>query len=165
MTRYSNFKLGLMAVLGLMVFMSLPAEAQSARERATIYTPEGASVYEEFGFAAAIEIDGVIYVSGVVSRLVGEGTYEEQYGRGFARALERIGAILELAGASLDDVVKITSFHTDLARQGATALRVKKEVMGAEGPHPAWTAVGTPTLFGGFGQTEIEVIAHLPTRD
>jgi enamine deaminase RidA (YjgF/YER057c/UK114 family) len=35
----------------------------------------------------------------------------------YTRAFERIGAILKNAGASWDDVVEITSFHTDLTAQ------------------------------------------------
>ncbi len=139
------------------------AQAESARERAKIIVPEGwERAYEQYGYAPAVVIDGIIYVSGVTFGLDGEGTYEEQYARGFEAALRRIDGILAEAGAGLADVVKITSFHTDLEKQGATALKVRMKVMSL--PHPAWTAVGTPRLFSSQAVTEIEVIAHLPTK-
>lgn len=146
------------------IIAAATASAQSARERANVIIPESSQAsYDQIGYAPAVEIDGVIYVSGVVSFLEGEGTYEERYARGFETALMRIDAILREAGASLDDVVKITSFHTDLRAQGMIAVETRKRVMSL--PHPAWTAVGTPALFPREGQTEIEVIAHRPSGD
>ena len=139
--------------------VTMTASAEGARQRANIIIPDShKAAYENLGFAAAVEIDGIIYVSGVVSELEGEGTYEERYGRGFESALRQIDVVLGEAGASLDDVVKMTTFHTDLRAQGVTAVNVRKQVMSP--PHPAWTAVGTPTLFPLEGMTEIEVIAH-----
>lgn len=62
----------------------------------------------------------MIYVSGVIALLEGEGTYEERYERGIHTALGRIKEIMEHAGGSMDDVVEMTSFHMDLAYQVQT---------------------------------------------
>ena len=59
----------------------------------------------------------------------------------------------------MDDVIDITTFHTDLQRQLDTAVEVNKEIMGL--PHPTWTAVGTTALASPDGVTEIKVVAHL----
>ncbi len=133
--------------------------ADGSRQSAEIIVPESHTwAYENWGFAAAVVEDDIVYVSGVVTFLEGEGSYEERYARGFRSALIEIDNILGEAGASLDDVVDITTFHTDLARQIETAVAVRMEVMNE--PHPAWTAVGTTALAVPDGVTEIKVIAH-----
>lgn len=134
--------------------------AQGARQDAEIIVPSSSQQsYETWGFAPAVKIENTIYVSGVISGLEGEGSYEERYARGFITALKSIESILNEAGASLDDIVEFTTFHTDLQRQLQTAIRVRMENMNK--PHPAWTAVGTTALASPDGMTEIKVIAHL----
>lgn len=140
--------------------LATPACAEGSRQNAEIIVPENRkSSYENWGYAPAIKIGNTIFVSGVVSGLVGDGTYEERYARGFRRALEHIESVLKEAGASLDDVVDITSFHTDLQRQLEVAVRTRMEVMAP--PHPAWTAVGTTALATPDGETEIKVVAYV----
>lgn len=144
------------SVLSLLV--SRDALAEGGRQKAEIIIPENArSSYENWGYAPAVKIGNTIYVSGVVTVLRGEGSYEERYARGFKDALEWIDEILREAGASLDDVVDITSFHTDLQRQLQTAIKVRMAHMNM--PHPAWTAVGTTALASPDGVTEIKVVA------
>jgi enamine deaminase RidA (YjgF/YER057c/UK114 family) len=135
---------------------------EGARQQSRIVVPESTrAIYESWGFAPAVVArDGTIYVSGAVVRLDGEGSYEERYAAGFKKAIRRIEEVLAAAGASLDDVLDITSYHTDLARQLQAAVKARKEVMPP--PHPAWTAVGTTALAVPDGVTEIRVIAKLP---
>ncbi|MDJ0911774.1 MAG: Rid family hydrolase [Woeseiaceae bacterium] len=147
------------AMLGAMLALPLAVLAEGSRQSAEIIVPDSHTwAYENWGFAAAVVKDDVVYVSGVVTFLEGEGSYEERYARGFRSALVEIDNILSEAGASLDDVVDITTYHTDLARQIETAVAVRMEVMNE--PHPAWTAVGTTALAVPDGVTEIKVIAH-----
>ncbi len=135
------------------------AKAEGSRQQATIVVPESSQwSYDNWGYAPAVVIGDVVYVSGVVSFLEGEGDYEERYARGFESALEHINEVLKEAGSSLDDVLDITTFHTDLQRQLMPAIAKRMEKMAA--PHPAWTAVGTTALATPDGVTEIKVIAH-----
>ena len=139
---------------------SSPVGAEGSRQKAEIIVPDEArSSYESWGYAPAVKVGNTIYVSGVVSRLEGEGSYEERYARGFRTALDWIEKILSEAGASLDDVVDITSFHTDLQRQLEVAVKVRMEAMSP--PHPSWTAVGTTALATPDGMTEIKVVAYV----
>ena len=141
-----------------LLFLAFQAQAEGSRQRAEIIIPDEArESYEGWGYAPAVKIGNTIYASGVVSGLPGEGTYEERYARGFKSALEWLEKVLNEAGASLDDIVDITTFHTDLQRQLQTAIKVRMEIMSP--PHPAWTAVGTPALATPDGVTEIKVIA------
>jgi len=135
------------------------AMAKGARQEATIIVPESSRrSYESWGYAPAVAYGDVIYVSGVVLFLEGEGSYEERYARGFETALKQIDAISKEAGSSLDDVLDITTFHTDLQRQILPAVKKRMESMSI--PHPAWTAVGTTSLATPDGVTEIKVVAH-----
>ncbi len=142
----------------ILAAITLPAFAEGGRQKAEIIVPDAArESYENMGYAPAVKVGDTIYVSGVISVLRGEGSYEERYALGFRDALMWIDEILREAGASLDDVVDITTFHTDLQRQLQTAIRVRMDVMNA--PHPAWTAVGTTALASPNGVTEIKVVA------
>ena len=71
-------------------------------------------------------------------------------------------AILKRVGASWDDVVDITSFHTDLTTQMPAIIAVKKAYM--SGPPPAWTAIGVTRLIPNSGITEIKMVAKLPPK-
>ncbi|MGO8968474.1 MAG: Rid family hydrolase [Myxococcaceae bacterium] len=66
-------------------------------------------------FSAAVRFQGALYVSGQVAQdpstgdLILRGVPEQT-----ARALENIRAILEAAGRSLDDVVRVGIYLTDI---------------------------------------------------
>lgn len=151
-----------MAAIAMSLLFLVPARllAEGSRQAAEIVIPERAKpYYEDAGYAPAIRVGNTLYVSGIVISLRGEGSYEERYARGYREALEWLGEVLAEAGASMDDVIDITTFHTDLQRQLDTAVEVNKEIMGL--PHPAWTAVGTTALASPDGVTEIKVVAYL----
>jgi 2-iminobutanoate/2-iminopropanoate deaminase len=66
-------------------------------------------------YSQGVGIDGLVFCSGQVGldpatgRLV-EGSVQEQT----RRALTNLGAVLEAAGASFGDVVKVTAYLTDM---------------------------------------------------
>ena len=104
-------------------------------------------------------IDGdTIYVSGqgpidpATGDIVGETIQEET-----ARTLDNISAILEAAGASLEDVVQANVYVTDMDNYAAVN-EVYAEYM--SGPYPARAAVGVADLPVDIG-VEIEVVASL----
>jgi enamine deaminase RidA (YjgF/YER057c/UK114 family) len=145
-------------------FAADPAAPAGGRQQSTVVVPAFMQrAYDGWGYAPAIVTrDGTVYVSGVPFALVGTGTYEERYAAGFRQALDAIERILKEAGASLDDVVEIRSYHTDIARQLDTAVKVRMQRMNP--PHPAWTAVGTTGLAMPEAVTEVSVVAKLPER-
>ena len=107
-------------------------------------------------FSQAIRDDGTIYVSGQgpvdpeSGEIVSEDIKEQT-----AQTLENIGAILEAADSSLDDVVKATVFVTDMDNYDAVN-DVYDDYMSA--PFPARSAVQVADLPIDIG-VEIEVIA------
>jgi reactive intermediate/imine deaminase len=109
-------------------------------------------------YSQAVQIGKTIYVSGQIAvdaegNVVGKGDMKAQ-----TRAvLENLKTVLQLAGASLQDVVKRTAFYTDLSRV-IEAREVIAEYFSSDLP-PARTGVevkglGLPDLL-----LEIEAVA------
>jgi enamine deaminase RidA (YjgF/YER057c/UK114 family) len=135
---------------------SAPAAAQGAREQATVLmseSPGGRESQEKWGYNDAIVVGDTVYLSGVVA---GKRPDEQSLEPAYERAYRQIAAVLQRAGASWDDVVDITSFHTDVERQIDFLAAVHKRHVKA--PYPAWTAVGVARILGN-GITEIKVVA------
>ena len=107
-----------MKIFSLFALLLLASFAQAgARQDAKVVMdsdPEEAKAQAEWGYASAIRVGDTIYLSGVVA---GVRKGETDLTLGYARAFERIGETLKSAGASWDDVVDITTFHTDLTTQ------------------------------------------------
>lgn len=117
--------------------------------------PKALAMQERFGFADAIVAGDTVYLSGVIATpAAGETGFVPAYERAFAR----IAATLARAGASWDDVVDLTTFHTDLASQANDIATVKDRYVKA--PFPAWTAISATRLFEADGITEIKVVAR-----
>jgi enamine deaminase RidA (YjgF/YER057c/UK114 family) len=139
----------------------LPVQAQAgARQDAKVLLSENREerkFQQDWGYADAIVAGDTIYLSGVVAGLrPGETDLKIPYERAFAK----IGAILNRSGATWDDVVDITSFHTDLTTQMPAIVAVKDKYI--VGPPPAWTAIQVSRLIPNTGITEIKIIAKLP---
>jgi len=146
-----------------MTFIALAAAAQSpqgARQQATVVMPENErqrQFQQQFGYADAVVSNGLVYLSGVPAYLApGETDLE----KAFTRAFDSIGATLKRAGVTWDDVVQITSVHTDVNAQIEAMVKVKNRYM--TGKPPAWTAVGTNGLLQPGGIAEITLVAHVP---
>lgn len=139
------------------ILVTLPAFAGIRQEAEVLVAPDAAAarIEEDWGFSDAVISGDTIYLSGVVAGVRdGETDLQVAYERAFAR----IGAILKRAGASWDDVVDITSFHTDLTTQMPAIVAVKHRYV--KPPFPAWTAIQVARLIPGNGITEIKIVAR-----
>ncbi len=116
------------------------------------------ALYEQHRYSAAIRSGDLLFVSGQVGSRE-DGTPEPDFARQVERAFDNLEATLKAAGASFDDIVDVTSFHTDPENQFETILAVKDRVF-SEKPYPNWTAIGVNWL-AGF-DFEIKVIARIP---
>ncbi len=127
------------------------------RQRATVLMstdPELLALQEQNGFADAVVTGEDVVLSGAITEMEdGDADLEAAYTRTF----KAIGETLERAGVSWDDVIEISSFHTDIASQTEPYVAAKKAFV--QLPHPAWTAIGTTGLVGGKGVTETRVWA------
>ena len=127
-------------------------------KRVAVFPADRHALYDKHRYSAAIRSGDLLFVSGQVgSRDDGspEPVYEDQVRRAFAN----LNAVLAAAGCGFDDVVDVTSFHTDPEAQFETFMKVRNAEIG-EPPYPNWTAVGV-TWLAGF-DVEIKVIARIP---
>ena len=145
-------------ILVLLAAVTSPVLAGTRQESKVLMNEDQSTLKleEEWGFADAIVAGDTIYVSGVVAG-IREG--ESDLKLGYERAFERIGVILKRAGATWDDVVDITSFHTDLTTQMPAIIAVKNKYV--KPPFPAWTAIQVSRLIPNNGLTEIKVVAKV----
>ncbi len=121
--------------------------------------PEGRhALYEAHGYSAAIRSGDLLFVSGQVGSHP-DGSPEPDFRGQVELAFANLEAALKAGGCTFDDVVDVTSFHTDPQRQLETVLAVKTQMFG-DPPYPSWTAVGV-TWLSGF-DFEIKVIARIP---
>jgi 2-iminobutanoate/2-iminopropanoate deaminase len=109
------------------------------------------------GFAMGTQVGDTIYVAGQVAQdpdgaLVGEGDMKAQARQVFAN----IEAVLAVAGATMKDVVKITTYVTDMSKY-ADYSAVRAEVF----PQAdiASATVAAPTLVREGFLVEVETIA------
>jgi enamine deaminase RidA (YjgF/YER057c/UK114 family) len=138
--------------------MSSTNTVQGARRRAHDYVhPSMSGAYSFAHCPSAIEIDGWVYLTGVVAAPTAEEGMDLT--PAFERAFAQIGEVLGLSGCNWDDVVKLTSFHLDIAHELDTMVQVKNRHI-TQAPFPAWSVLGAASLANPRGVCEIEVIAR-----
>lgn len=115
-------------------------------------------LYATHRYSAAIRSDDLLFVSGQVGSRE-DGSPAPDFEAQVRLAFANLEATLRAAGCGFDDIVDVTTFHTDPARQFDTVLAVKDEIF-PQAPYPSWTAIGV-TWLAGF-DFEIKVIARIP---
>ena len=108
--------------------------------------------------SAAVRAGDLLFLSGQASlsddgRVIDAGDPQAQARNAFAR----IAALLEAAGAGVDDVLEVVTFHKDPRTMDA-AFAVGREVLSP--PYPAWTALGMVGAHDPGIEVVIRVIAH-----
>ena len=126
--------------------------------REAIFPADRHALYEAHRYSAAIRSGDLLFVSGQVGSRP-DGSPEPDFERQVQLAFENLTAVLKAAGCTLQDVVDVTSFHTDPAKQFDTFMAVRDRFVGTP-PYPNWTAVGV-TWLAGF-DFEIKAIARIP---
>jgi enamine deaminase RidA (YjgF/YER057c/UK114 family) len=116
------------------------------------------ALYERHRYSAALRSGDLLFVSGQVGSRE-DGSPEPDFASQVRLAFRNLVAVLEAAGCTLEDIVDVTTFHTDPAAQFETVMAVKNDVF-RDPPYPNWTAVGV-TWLAGF-DFEIKVIARVP---
>lgn len=130
------------------------------KERTAVVPAGMEAVYERIRYAPAVKVGNIIYVSGQVGRDEKMQLVEGREAQ-TVRAFENLKKVLEAAGASLSDVVDLTTFHTDM-RDLPLFLKIRDHYLTTH-PMPAWTAVGAHMLGGTAGYiVEIKAVAVLP---
>jgi enamine deaminase RidA (YjgF/YER057c/UK114 family) len=129
-------------------------------QRDAVFPANRHALYEAHGYSAAIRSGDLLFVSGQVGSRP-DGSPEPDLDGQVRRAFANLEATLAAGGCTLDDIVDVTTFHTDPENQFKTVMAVKAEVF-PRAPYPNWTAIGVNWL-AGF-DFEIKVIARIPGR-
>ena len=127
-------------------------------KRDAIFPSNRHALYEAHRYSAAIRSGDLLFVSGQVGSR-DDGSPEPNFEAQVRRAFDNLSAVLAAVGCTFDDVVDVTTFHTDPPAQLETVMAVREKAIGAP-PYPNWTAVGV-TWLAGF-DFEIKVIARIP---
>ncbi|HEX4912224.1 MAG TPA: RidA family protein [Permianibacter sp.] len=143
----------LMAMAGLLTACAgSGAKTEPAVSKYLVNPGNTQRVYEQWHYAQAARVGDTIWVSGQPGAGAGANDIEGQTRAVFTR----MKAVLEAAGASLDDVVELTSYHLNIAELDKVG-KVKDEFM--PNHYPAWTAIGTPALLMPDALIEIKAVA------
>ncbi|BAC89582.1 RidA family protein [Gloeobacter violaceus] len=130
-------------------------------KRNVVYPAGRQALYDLNNYSPAIRSGDLLFVSGQVGSRE-DGSPEPDFEKQVQLAFDNLNAILEAAGCTFDDVVDVTTFHTDPKAQIETVAAVRLKAIG-EAPYPNWTAVGVNWL-AGF-DFEIKAIARVPSAD
>ncbi len=129
-------------------------------KRQAIFPADRHALYDAHGYSAAVRSGDLLFVSGQVGSRA-DGTPEPDFTRQVQLAFDNLKATLEAGGCDFDDIVDVTTFHTDPENQFGTIMAIKNEIF-SQPAYPTWTAVGVNWL-AGF-DFEIKVIARIPVN-
>ena len=129
----------------------------SENQKRQSITPAGTEpLYDHFHFAPATRVGDMVWVSGQVgidTNFVPAAGMEAQT----RLAFQSLKTLLGAAGASMDDIVEIMSFHLDLRGEMEAFVKVKDEFLPYR--YPSWTAVGVTQLAMPELRIEIRAVA------
>jgi len=129
------------------------APGQKSEARLKGLHPKGAPA-ADVGYTPGISAEGqrLVFVSGQ-----GPEDLTADMETQMRQTFERIGLVLEAAGASYKDIVILRSYFVHLLRDLPVYRKVRKDYLVK--PYPASTAVGTPELAIPGLEIEIEAVA------
>jgi enamine deaminase RidA (YjgF/YER057c/UK114 family) len=127
------------------------SDAGSARESFV----RSEATYDTWHFAEATRVGAMIWVSGQRGFDAQDQISDDPAVQARV-ALRNLEQTLRQAGAALEDVVALTSYHVDLA--DLDGFRAVKDEFFHE-PYPAWTVVGITALAAPEMKVEVAAVA------
>ena len=117
----------------------------NARPAEAVIPPAMAATAASYEYSPAVIVPAgdLLFVSGQIGR-DDAGIVIADPEQQFTAAFEHLQSILVQAGATLADVIDITTFHTSMADLAVFA-KVKSRFLDTT-PYPAWTAIGITEL-------------------
>lgn len=123
------------------------------------------TMFDPPGYTHLVEVSGgrIVYISGQVAldadgNMVGEGDFRAQT----QMAFENLKAAVEAVGGSMENIVKLTNFVTDMTHIN-DYREVRDSFINVERP-PASTLVQVVRLFQERFMIEIEAVAVIPSE-
>ena len=152
-------------VLRLLPVLLLPAcamqpPAPPPPPAAEYITPESMRPASDwFGYSQAVRVGPWITVSAVPGFDIEKRGFPEAYADQVAMAFANLKIVLEAAGATMNDVVEITTYQLDMAKFNDT-VDGRNEAFGEH--RPAWTALAAAGLPLDSMQFQVSARASAP---
>jgi enamine deaminase RidA (YjgF/YER057c/UK114 family) len=124
-----------------------------------IITPGLEAFEDRWHFSHVVAARGLLLLSGVTGTSA-EGLVSRDPATQFDQAFVHLRQYLEAAGASLTDVIEMTSYHVDLRKHLDVFVAAKDRHIAT--PYPAWSAIGVSQLITEGALVEIRAIAADP---
>ena len=122
-------------------------------------TPDGSTIFKKFGYSPAVRAGDFLYVAGQIG-LNPDGTMPANDEGQIVNAFDRLKIVLEEAGASLDDIVELVSYHDGLQNHHGKFVEIKCRYI--REPYPTWTILEIAGLARPGLVIEIKAVAYAP---
>lgn len=122
-------------------------------------TKDGSTIFAKFSYSAAVRAGDFIYVAGQIG-LNPDGSMPDDDDTQIANAFDRLKIVLEAAGASLDDIVELVSYHVGLQKHLVHFVEIKNRYI--RSPFPTWTILEIAGLARPGLVIEIKAVAYKP---
>jgi 2-iminobutanoate/2-iminopropanoate deaminase len=116
--------------------------------------------YEPYGFTNCVRFKDVLYLSGISAmdlqgRVMGDDIETQT-----VHTYQNIERVLRAGGSGLDQILQMTSFVVDLAKNGAGYVAARKKIL----THPTYTSatIGISALMVPGLLLEVQCIAAAP---
>jgi enamine deaminase RidA (YjgF/YER057c/UK114 family) len=143
--------------LSVSLLACAPAHDPLASPRfAPLATSRDVTAHDEYHYAPVVRVGSLVVVSGVAAA---RGETDEAKLR---TMFDRARLELEAAGARMEDVVEISTFHVAKTQPDLeAAFEAFKAVHGEyfKPPYPAWTAIGNAVLLAPGAIAEMRLVA------
>lgn len=112
--------------------------------RSNIVPHEMQNLHDRFRYAPGVRVGDLLFLAGQVGRDDALNVVEDREAQ-FIQAFENVKKVLAAAGATLDDVVDMVTYHTDM-RDLPLFIDVRNRYVTDPTRYPAWTALGVSAL-------------------
>jgi enamine deaminase RidA (YjgF/YER057c/UK114 family) len=122
-------------------------------------TPDGSTIFKKFGYSPAVRAGDFLYVAGQIG-LSPDGSMPANDEGQIVNAFDRLKIVMEEAGASLDDIVELVSYHVGLQNHLGKFVEIKSRYI--REPYPTWTILEIAGLARPGLVIEIKAVAYAP---
>jgi enamine deaminase RidA (YjgF/YER057c/UK114 family) len=122
-------------------------------------TPDGSTIFKKFGYSPAVRAGDFLYVAGQIG-LNPDGSMSANDEGQIVNAFDRLKIVIEDAGASLDDIVELVSYHVGLQNHLGKFVEIKSRYI--REPYPTWTILEIAGLARPGLIIEIKAVAYAP---
>ncbi|WP_437313407.1 RidA family protein [Sorangium sp. So ce385] len=130
------------------------------QNRSSVVPREMQNLHEKFRYSPGVRAGNLLFIAGQVGRDQDLNVIEGKEAQ-FTQAFENVKKVLAAAGATMDDVVDMVSYHTDM-RDLPLFIQVRDRYVTNSDRYPAWTALGVAALAMPGLIAEIKCTALLP---